>query len=225
MESATCIEVNCWLPLTECTRTSTEEHIHRSLSLDDKRSFPINNLNIISCFIYKSTYSEPHRIFYFIGAQRKAEGEETGGLYLEQGCSVKSKRRQWLSESLISILNLCISAPSVVAAAGEGGIAFLQAPAQGAMNWIETLHVPYWSYWLPAELQVILSSFSPYSPFQCLSLVFPSSHHYSIYASFIYTVVPNPLVNSQLTTYLSLSCCCPLFFSYFFEDHRQRSFS
>lgn len=122
-----CTEVNFWLPLTECTRTSTEKHIHRSLSLDGKRSFLINNLSIISCLNYKSTYSEPHWIFYLTGAQRKAEGEETDGLYLEQGCSVKSKRKQWVSESLISTLNLCTSAPSVVAEADQGGgVAFLQ---------------------------------------------------------------------------------------------------
>lgn len=118
---------------------------------------------------------------------------------------------------------------STITCGQGGGIAFLQVPAQGAMNWIETLHVPYWSYWLPAELQVILSSFSPCSPFQCLSLVFPSfshvSPHFSIHANFIYTVVPNPLVNNQFSTYLSLSCCCLLFFSYFFGDLPQRSFS
>lgn len=149
----------------ECTRTSTEKHTHHSLSLDDKRSFLINNLYVLLCLNYKSTYSESHWIFYLIGAQRKAEGEETDGLYVVQGCCVKSKRRQWLSESLISTLSLCTSAPSVVAASGQGrGIAFLQAPAQGAMNWAETLHVPDWPHWLPAELQGVPSPFSLLSP-------------------------------------------------------------
>lgn len=78
---------------------------------------------------------------------------------------------------------------------------------------------------LSCKVSLLLShSFPQQLYFQCLSLVFPSfshlSHHYVIYANFICTVVPYLLLNTLLKTYLSLSCCCPLFF-YFFRDFCQ----